>query len=223
MPTFCERCYNKMMNPKTQKLLTTVPGAITLLQSGAVGVMPTDTIYGLVARASDKQAVARLYALKKREHKPGTVVAANIQQLLALGIEQRYVKKVARWWPNPLSIEMPLGDHLGYLHQDTGRQAYRVVADAQFRSILEQTGPLLTSSANQPGEPGAVNLSEALSYFADNVAFYVDGGDLSGRAPSTIIRITEDSRVEIIREGAIRLNDLDPALTSLGDRAVEPA
>ena len=48
----------------------------TLLQPGAVVVIPTDTIYGIVARASDEVAAERLYRLKHREHNPGTVSAA---------------------------------------------------------------------------------------------------------------------------------------------------
>src|SRR6185503_2405406 len=57
-----------------------------LLCGGAVGVLPTDTVYGLVTLATDEVAVARFYALKSREQKPGTLIAANTEQLLALGV-----------------------------------------------------------------------------------------------------------------------------------------
>ncbi|HUD11958.1 MAG TPA: Sua5/YciO/YrdC/YwlC family protein [Candidatus Saccharimonadia bacterium] len=179
--------------------------AVTILNDGGVGVLPTDTVYGLVARASDAKAVGRFYALKHREHKPGTVVAASIEQLMQLGVPGRHLKRVTQWWPNPLSVEISLGQDLAYLHQDTGRQAFRVVADEQLRAVLEQTGPLVTSSANQPGEPGATNLSEAQEYFKNKVDFYVDGGDLSGRAPSTIIRVVADE-IEVIRQGAVEID-----------------
>jgi len=178
---------------------------LRLLQSGGVGVMATDTVYGLVARASDEQAVRRFYGLKHREHKPGTVVAASVEQLVELGVPNRSLKKVARWWPNPLSVEISLGPELSYLHQDTGRQAFRVVADEDLRDILVMTGPLVTTSANKPGEPGATTLSEAHEYFRDAVDFYVDGGDLSGRAPSTIIRVVGDD-IEVIRQGAVEID-----------------
>jgi L-threonylcarbamoyladenylate synthase len=186
------------------KILSTNDEAIAALNTGGVGVVPTDTVYGLVARAADRDAVAKLYGLKHREHKPGTVIAASVEQLVDLGVPEHYLRRVAHLWPNPLSVEMPLGDELGYLHQDTGRQAYRVVADESLREVLKQTGPLLTSSANQPGEPGSVNVQEARDYFGDKVDFYVDGGDLSGRAPSTIIRVVADG-VEVIRQGAVEI------------------
>ena len=68
--------------------------ASKLAQAGVVGIVPTDTIYGLAARATDESAVARLYHLKSREQKPGTVIAANIDQLTVLGVKRRYLKAV---------------------------------------------------------------------------------------------------------------------------------
>lgn len=188
-----------------EKKIITKEQAIKRLNSGGVGVMPTDTVYGLVARASDPQAVARMYALKERDHKPGTVIAASTDQLIKLGVPATHIEKVKKWWPNPLSVETPLGDNLRYLHQDTGRQGFRVVKDESVRSILEKTGPLVTSSANHPGKPGSVTVSEAIDYFDDRVDFYLDGGDLSGRAPSTLIKITDDNKIEVIREGAFKI------------------
>jgi L-threonylcarbamoyladenylate synthase len=178
------------------------PELITLIKGGAVGVLPTDTLYGVVARAADKDAVARMYALKQREHKPGTVIAANVQQLIDLGVPEKYLHRVEQWWPNSLSVEIPLGSELAYLHQETGRQGFRVVADEEVQRLLKETGPLVTSSANQPGEAPATTVEEACSYFLDKADYYVDGGDRSGRLPSTIARVTDEG-IEIIRQGVV--------------------
>lgn len=175
-------------------------GLIELLASGAVGVIPTDTIYGLVAHAANEAAVTRLYRLKHRRHKPGTVIAASIDQLLALGIEHRYLAVSQRFWPGPVSVETPHG--INYLHQGTGRQAFRIPADEVVRQFLLKTGPLQTTSANAPGLLPATKLSDAKGYFGDDVDFYVDGGDLGGRAPSTIVRFTEQGELEVVRQGA---------------------
>lgn len=177
----------------------------TLLKDGGVGVLPTDTVYGLVCSAHIKPAVDRLYHLKAREAKPGTLVAASIEQLTELGIPKRYLSAVAHYWPNPLSIVLPVGTTLAYLHQGTGSLAVRIPHQDSFRQLLEQTGPLLTSSANQPGEPPATNLDEARQYFGDTVDFYLDGGDISENLPSTIIRVVDDA-VEVLREGAVKLS-----------------
>lgn len=189
--------------PKLFKSLDDSELSKTLIE-GSVGVIPTDTVYGLVCSAADEQAVARLYGLKKRENKPGTVIAASIDQLVELGIKARYLKAVEQYWPNPISIEIPHG--ISYLNQNTGRQAFRIVKDEKIKKLLKQSGPLLTSSANQPGEPEASNIEQAQKYFGDSVDFYVDGGDLSDRKCSTLIRIVDDA-VEVLREGAAKIDE----------------
>jgi L-threonylcarbamoyladenylate synthase len=113
---------------------------------------------------------------------------------------------VQHLWPNSVSVETPLGPELSYLHQNTGRQGFRVVADEKVRKILEQTGPLVTSSANHPGAPGSVTIQEAIDYFNNRVDFYVDGGDLSGRPPSTIVKLEDDGTLTIIRQGAVKIS-----------------
>ena len=174
--------------------------AVKALQNSSVGVMPTDTVYGLVARAHDQAAVTRMYALKRREQKPGTLIAANIEQLIHLGVPESELQKVAQYWPNPLSAVLSVHSY-DYLHQGVASLAMRVVADDKIRELLEQTGPLITSSANQPGQPPATTVDEAIAYFGDSVDFYVDGGHITGE-PSTIVRPTADG-IEVLRYGSI--------------------
>lgn len=179
--------------------------AAMLKNPGSVGVMPTDTLYGLVARAADTSAVARLYELKKRDQKPGTVIAADIDQFVDLGIPRRYMVPVADYWPNPISIVIPTTPDLSYIDLGKFSLAIRVPANDALQKILIQTGPLLTSSANYPGEIPAQTVAEAKGYFGDQVDFYVDGGKIDGQA-STVIRIVDDA-VEILREGAIKISE----------------
>jgi L-threonylcarbamoyladenylate synthase len=177
-----------------------------LLKDGAVGVLPTDTVYGLVCQASNKQAVERLYDLKSRQHKPGTIIAANIEQLVELGIKYRYLKAVENFWPGPISVIIPCGEEFSYLHRGLKGLAIRIPANKELSQFLVQTGPLLTTSANQPSEPDANNIKEAQKYFGGRVDFYVDGDDLSKSQPSTIIRIIDDA-IEVVREGAIKISE----------------
>ncbi len=173
---------------------------------GAVGVLPTDTVYGLVARASDPAAVGRLYAAKNREHKPGTVIAASIDQLESLGLKRRYMTAVSQFWPGAVSVIIPCATaELDYLHQGKQSLAVRIPASSELRKLLEQTCPLLTSSANHPGQPTAVTVDQARQVFGDEVDFYIDGGDLSDHQASTIIRVIDDA-VEVIRQGAVKIN-----------------
>lgn len=193
------------MDTELTTRLVTDSEAVTRLYNGELGVLATDTIYGVVTSALQQTAVERLYTLKHRERKPGTLVASSIDQLRQLGVPEAYFKRLAPYWPGALSAVLPISDTFAYLHQGVGDIAIRIVADKRFRAIIEQTGPLLTSSANRPGEPGSVTITEAWDYFKDAVDFYVDSGDLSGRPPSTIVKLNDDGSLAILRQGAVEI------------------
>lgn len=177
-----------------------------VLCSGGVAVIPTDTVYGLAGSATNLKAVARLYDLKKREAKPGTIIAGSIEQLVGLGIKRRYLKAVEHLWPGAISVVVPTGFSQNYLDLGKGSLAVRVVADQKLAQLLDQTGPLLTSSANPPGKPPANSIGEAKKYFSSTIDLYVDGGNLSASKPSTIIRIVDDA-IEILRAGAVTIDE----------------
>lgn len=178
-----------------------------LRQPGAVGVIPTDTVYGVVARVADEKAVERLDELKRREGKPGTLIAADTGQLEELGLKHRYLKAVEQFWPGPVSVVIPTSDpRLDYLHKGRMSLAVRIPKDKELRELLKKTGPLATSSANITGRPPAQTIAQAKDYFGDEVDFYIDGGDMSGREPSTVIRVVDDA-IEVLRQGSVRIDD----------------
>lgn len=181
--------------------------AAHLITPGEIAIIPTDTVYGVVARAADADAVARLYQLKRREKKPGTIVAASIGQLVELGVKRRYLTAVEQFWPGAVSVIIPCGEELHYIHQGVGSLAFRIPNDQRMIDLLEQTGPLVTSSANQPGEPPATTIDEAKAYFGDQVQWYEDGGRVAGE-PSTVIRIIDDA-VEVVRQGAVVIKEAE--------------
>ncbi len=173
-----------------------------MVQQGAVGILLTDTVYGLVANSRNPSAVRRLYALKNRERKPGTSIAANVEQLRELGLRSDMLDTVRHLWPGPVSVVI---EHdMDYVHQGLGDSPFRVVDQPELVTFLEKTGPLTTSSANAPGQPPAQNLAEAQAYFGDKVDFYVDGGDQPERPSSTIIKVTDEG-ILVIRQGAVRI------------------
>lgn len=180
-----------------------IPG---LLTGGSVGVIPTDTVYGLVARAGDEAAVERLYALKTRARQPGTIVAANIEQLRGLGFRYHDLHIADQYWPNALSVILEAAQVPGYLKTDLPDLAVRIPNHQQLLEVLGVTGPLMTTSANHPRQPTATNIATAIDYFDGKIDFYVDAGELGERLPSTIIRI-RGGRVEIVRPGAVALDE----------------
>ncbi len=115
------------------------------------------------------------------------------------------MKPVEHYWPNQISIIIP-NHELTHIHLGVGSIAVRIPRDKYLTGLLRETGPLLTTSANHPGEPEAATIEQAQEYFGDSVDFYVDGGNLIDRKPSTVIRIVDDA-VEILRAGAVSIKE----------------
>jgi L-threonylcarbamoyladenylate synthase len=179
---------------------------VKLLKSGKVGVIPTDTIYGLATLASIEEGVSRIYSLKKREKKLGTFIAADVEQLLTLGLDEQVLRAVAHLWPNPISVVVPVVDGRSYLDMGKGSLAVRIPRNDTLLGLLQETGPLATTSANLFDQPPSSTIADAHAYFGDRVDFYVDAGELSPHPPSTIIRL-EGGRLEVLRQGAIMIDE----------------
>lgn len=176
---------------------------IEILTMGGVGVLPTDTLYGLVGSAFSSDAVDKIYDLKQRDpRKPLIVLIASIEDIERFGVIMSVDLEaiLKSYWPGPYSIILPtIDEEFEYLSRGTDSIAFRLPDDQELLDILAATGPLVAPSANIEGKPPAKTVSDARKYFGDNADFYFDGGELDGN-PSTVIRFDGDEP-EIIREG----------------------
>ena len=176
-----------------------VPLIVSTLKLGRIVLLPTDTVYGLVCSALDKDAVKQLFEVKGRVGKPGTIIAGNSKQLLAMGFDADQVATASKYWPGPVSVILPAPPHLAYLHMGLESLAVRIPEPQWLQELLVRSGPLATTSANLPGEPTIGAVKEAKELFGDEVALYIDGGDLSNARASQILRIGDNDVVEQIR------------------------
>jgi len=185
--------------------------AIThILRSGGVGVLPTDTLYGIVGSALKPKTVARIYRLRKRNpKKPMIILVASAADTKKFGIavDAKTKKILSKVWPGKVSVILRVSSRrrrmlkkFRYLHRGTGTLACRVPRPAWLRNLLKKTGPLIAPSANFEGQPPAPTISAARKYFGKNVDFYADAGRLTSK-PSTLIKI-EKGEVIILRKGA---------------------
>jgi L-threonylcarbamoyladenylate synthase len=183
------------------------------LRRGGVGVLPTDTIYGIVGSALRPKTVERIYRLRKRNRKkPMLVLIGSMSDLNCFsatmtrhsgcgGVSVDLLKKL---WPGKVSIILPVpSKRFSYLHRGTKTIAFRLPAKKSLRALLKKTGPLVAPSANPEGKPPARTVAEAKKYFGGKIDFYVDGGQLAGKH-STLIRI-ERGRPVVLRQGAVRI------------------
>lgn len=178
------------------------PELIALINRGGVGVIPTDTVYGLVARAGDESAVAKLYSTKERPSQPGTTIGASVGQFEELGFAYPPLAKANHYWPAPLSVVIDASNVPEYLKTDRESLPVRIPDSRELLDLLTETGPLMTTSANHPGEPTATSVDAAIAYFGDEIDFYVDAGDLGDRPPSTIIGFDDKGEIIVYRQGA---------------------
>lgn len=178
-----------------------------LVQNGAIGVLPTDTVYGLVS-IIDRQPLARLYATKPRRQQAGTIIAATVEDLIALGLDAGALQRVAHLWPAPLSVVVEAPRVARYIRGERSSLAVRIPADGALRALLAKTGPLMTTSANRHQETTVRTAIEAQQIFGDKVDFYVDGGVMDG-LPSTIVAVNASGEVKLLREGAVAARSLN--------------
>lgn len=170
------------------------------LKSGKLGVIPTDTIYGVSCVADNKIAVDNAYTVLKRDtNKPFIMLISNLEQLNNLMVEIPKEFNTDEFWPGPYSIIFQCNSkEMNYLHRGTNSIAVRMPKFPELLNIIEQTGPIISTSANPQGLKPANNIQEAFEYFGKDMDFYVDDGELSGKA-STVMKIDQNGKVEIIR------------------------
>ena len=184
------------------------PESIEALKKGAVGVIPTDTLYGVVASALDKSAVERVYGIKKRDENKACIILvhdiSDIEDVFCIALSKKQKEFLNNLWPKKVSVICPTKDpNFDYLTRGTGGLSFRIPDDKELRLALKKTGPLVAPSANPSGDDPAVSIDEAQQYFGDSVDFYEDAGTLVSE-PSTLIRLTNDG-FEILRQGAVSL------------------
>lgn len=126
-----------------------------ILKNGGIGILATETLYGLVGSALSKKAVERIYKLKKRTpSKPFIILISNLNDLNHFNIKinnsiKKFLQKI---WPNPVSIILLCHDNkFEYLHRGTNTLAFRIPDKPDLLELLKQTGPLVAPSANPEG------------------------------------------------------------------------
>ena len=185
---------------------------INTIKASGIGVLPTDTIYGLVGLALHKKAVEKIYKLKKRSpQKPFIILIAEIEDLKKFGVAlDKPAKNILdKFWPGPVSVILPcpmLKRELSYLWPLNKTLAFRCPKDKWLNNLLKETGPLVAPSANIEGLPPAQTIKQAKKYFNDKVDFYFDEGTIKN-APSVLISL-ENRKIKVLRQGKTKIKVL---------------
>jgi L-threonylcarbamoyladenylate synthase len=183
-----------------------VTRAAALLKSGQLVAFPTDTVYGLGAVASDRNAVAQLYAAKDRPAEKGIpILIANAQdiQLVAARVSDLVRRIAAHFWPGGLTLILPKSTKVPRTVSQSANVAVRLPALRLTRDIITGVGePLAVTSANRSGGPSAITALEVGAQLGGRIAAILDGGRCPGGVASTVLDCTVIPP-RILREGAV--------------------
>jgi L-threonylcarbamoyladenylate synthase len=183
---------------------------------GGVAVFPADTVYGLAGDPESKEAVRRLYALKRRRpDKPAAVMFFALDLALEVLREQgaRTLGGLERLLPGPVTVLLPNPARRFPLAcgPEPERLGLRVPQlEGELAPLAEASWPVLQSSANPSGGADARRLDDIDERIRRGVDLQLDGGELPG-TPSTVVDLTgyeHDRSYEVLREGAVPASEL---------------
>lgn len=171
---------------------------VATLLNGGIVVIRTDTIYGIIARVADKEAVEKVYAVKQRELSKQCIVL--IAAAASVPAHAELIRHYSETEKIPTSVVVPASDEPEWIVRGGDSVAYRIVRNELLKQVIEQVGPVIAPSANPESKTPARNITEAKKYFGDTVDLYVDGGEVPRTVhASQIIRVKPDGTLDHLR------------------------
>ncbi len=180
------------------------------LKNGKIIIAKTDTLYGILADALNKDVVEKAYRIKeRRKDKPYIVLIPNTEFLKLFNVEiSEKAKKLLE--QKGITVILPLKnpEKFNYLHRGKKEIAFRIPNDKELINLMEEINtPLIAPSANPENKPPAKTIKEAVNYFGDKIDLYIDSGKVKNEKPSTIVKINNNN-LKILREGTISSKEI---------------
>ena len=190
--------------------------ALDLLEAGEVVAIPTETVYGLAADATNGEAVARIFEVKGRPRfNPLIVHVADAQMANRIAVFDRVSMLLAGgYWPGPLTLVLPLREGHG-LHPlvTAGLDTVAIRMPRDFASeVIEELGrPLAAPSANSSGRISATTAQAVEADLGDKIKLIADGGRTPVGVESTILKVTPQG-IRMLRPGGVTAGEIEAAL-----------
>lgn len=196
--------------------------ASELLRAGGLVALPTETVYGLAARADEVDAVARIYEAKGRPSFNPLIVhvgsLAQAETLAEFGDTARDL--AARYWPGPLTLVLPRRRDAALAEAVTAglpTLALRCPAHPVIRQVITAVGaPLAAPSANRSGFISPTTAEHVLATLEGRIDAVLDAGPCTAGLESTIVAVREDGRLDVLRPGPLEI-----AASGTGTDAIE--
>ena len=182
------------------------------IKKGKIFVFPTSTVYGIGTNAFNKEAVEKIYNIKRRDYKKALIVLINGYEMLnyiTMPLNDIEKKLAETFWPGFLTLVLKKKDIIPDIvtaSKDT--VAVRYDANKLLNSIIDIANvPIVAPSANISNEPCINDIKDLSKMIYDSVDYVIDLGKINSNKESTIVKV-EDNNVYILREGKIKKEDI---------------
>lgn len=190
--------------------------SVEVLQAGGLVALPTETVYGLAADATNGRAVADIFALKGRpKFNPLICHVADLAMACRYGIFDAWAEKLAtQFWPGPLTLVLPMQASCEIHDLVSGGLdtiALRCPRGIVARIANSLDRPLAAPSANISGRLSPTLASHVVAEFGDKIDLVVDGGPCKFGLESAIVKIS-DNQIVVLRAGAVTAGQLEECI-----------
>jgi L-threonylcarbamoyladenylate synthase len=180
--------------------------AASVIRSGGLIILPTDTVYGVASDLWQPDAVAALYAAKRRPPDRAIPILLSTGAAIdrvAVRVPEAAHRLASAFWPGPLTIVVPKRPSVPDIVSSLPTIGVRVPDhDAARAAIHACGGALAVTSANLSDQPSALTAKEAASALGAAVGLVLDGGPAPGGTPSTVVDMAGGT-LTILRPGPI--------------------
>ena len=202
--------------------------AAELLRAGRLVAVPTETVYGLAARADSAEAVAAIYRAKGRpDFNPLIVHVTDLAQAETLAVlDARARQLAAAFWPGPLTMVLPKRAEAQLAAAVTAgldTVALRCPAHGVMRAVLAETGlPLAAPSANRSGAVSPTSAAHVAASLGAKVDLILDGGSCATGLESTIVALRPGGGWQVLRPGPVTAAQIAAVLGESHDVTPSP-
>jgi len=191
----------------------TINKAIESIKKGEVIVCPTDTVYGLIADATNEKAVEKVFKIKRRpKGKPIPIFVRDLKMAKRLvEIDKEREKILKKIWPGKVTVVLKKREKIEVVGVAKKTIALRIPNYKLVNILLSKLNrPLTGTSANISGKPASTKIKEVTSQF-EKQKFLPDlvlnGGILKKSLPSTVVDLTK-KKPKILRTGAVKIKNI---------------
>lgn len=182
---------------------------IEVMAKGGLAIVPTDTVYGIIADATNYETIKKVYEVKKRTFaKPLIIMVSSFEMLSEYVLEMSSLEKelVRRYWPGNLTILFHKNEKVNDLiTNNSNLVGIRLPDNEELRKVIGALGkPLISTSANVSNYETITNVNMLDKEMVKNIDYIYDGGDVVNTS-STIIKVVNE-KIYILREGELALD-----------------